>query len=219
MPPPAAATTRGWPGAPAIRRCSRSCRPTRQGTSTRARGATPIPPPRTSRTASGCAPACGPPSIAGWPAAGRGRSRGETARRGWPATQRSAPSSTRTRTQLGRGGSKDEAERARVRLVDGVPPDMDAAGGIEAMALDHHDPQAGERLAAPAHRRAVAVWAVRPVDRRPERFAHAREGGRDVVSCPRPARDGRLPRKAEDEPSLRGVIVDEIAKASPGGGV
>ena len=80
-----------------------------------------------------------------------------------------------------RGVAEGEAQSAREGAVAGVAPDVDTARGIETMALDQDDAEPGQRLAAPADGRAVAVRAPGVIDLEPEQLVRPREDGLDLV--------------------------------------
>src|SRR6185295_16417417 len=102
----------------------------------------------------------------------------------------------------------DEAHRPGEGLVAGVVPHVDAARRIEAMALDEDDAEAGQRLAAPAHGRPVAVRAVHAVDPSAEQLVGPGEDRVDLGGAPRAGRDLGLPRDAENEPPVVPMATD-----------
>src|SRR5580765_4283671 len=74
-----------------------------------------------------------------------------------------------------------QPESVREGAIGTAGPDVAAPARVEPVALDHHDAEPGQRLAAPAHGRAVAVRAPGVVDLEPEQLVRPREDGLDLV--------------------------------------
>src|SRR6266487_964774 len=74
-----------------------------------------------------------------------------------PPFARILPPGIHRRSEDLRGVAIRAAQRAGERAIAGVSSDVDAARGIQPMALHEHDAQAGERLPTPAHGGAFTV--------------------------------------------------------------
>src|SRR6185503_533745 len=112
-----------------------------------------------------------------------------------------------------------KAESARECAVAGLAADVEAARGIKVMALDEDHSQPGQRLAAPAHGGPVSVRAPFAFDLRAEQLVRPPEDGLDLVRGHRLLRHFRLPRHAQDPPSLLPMAGDQLARAGEKGHV
>src|SRR5437870_12763913 len=87
-----------------------------------------------------------------------------------PPFARILPHGIRCRSEDLRGVAIREAESAGERAIAGVASDGDAARGIQAVPLDQDHAEPRQGLSAPAHGRAVAVWAPDVLDLEAEQF-------------------------------------------------
>ena len=107
---------------------------------------------------------------------------------------------------------KSESPRKSRILRPGA--DIDALRRIEAMTLDEDDAQSGQRLSAPALRRARGVRTVEDLDRDAEPFLHACEVCVHLLASHRSVRDLRAPGQPEQQPAF--VLVSSKHRSAIG---